>query len=29
MSQGDMFALGIGLGMMGPRCGYRRPFFYP
>ena len=30
MSQGDMFALGIGLGMMGPRYGYRhRPFFYP
>ena len=28
MSQGDMFALGIGLGMMGPRYGYR-PFFYP
>ena len=29
MSQGDMFALGVGLGMMGPRYGYRRPFFYP
>jgi hypothetical protein len=29
MSQGDMFALGVGLGTMGPRYGYRRPFFYP